>query len=73
MVGCFDRMWNGKLYCHTQGSDIAHMGQCRGTFELGLEGVDRLATEYEKCSLLAHLDFVKSTCSLALAPLPFLR
>jgi hypothetical protein len=47
------------------------MGQWSGTFEHGLESVDKLATEYEKCTLLAHLDLVKLTCSLTSTLAPF--
>ena len=33
-----------------------------------LDGVDELATVYEKLTLLAHVDFVKSICLLVAAP-----
>lgn len=73
MVGCLARMWYTRLYRHTHGSVVEHIGQRSGTLEDGLDDVDELATAYEKCTLLAHVDFAKSICSLALAPFPFLR
>jgi hypothetical protein len=44
-----------------------------GTLEDGLDDVDELATAYEKLTLLAHVDFAKSICSLIAAPFRFLR
>jgi hypothetical protein len=73
MAGCFDRMWCGRLYLHTQGAAVGQIGQRMGTFDDGLEEVDIAATAYANGILLAHTDFVESTCSLVPTPFPLLR
>ena len=61
MVGCFARMWYGKLYRHTQGSAAGHMGHRSGTLEDGLDAVEMLAVAYEKFTFFTHVDLAKST------------
>ena len=54
-------MWNGKLYCHTQGSAAGHMGDWSRTWEDGLDAVKMLTVAYEKFTFFTHVDFAKST------------
>jgi hypothetical protein len=73
MVGHLAHIWNLRLYRQIHGSAVGHIGQQSGTLEDGLEGIDELATAYEKFILLAHVDFAKSICLLVPAPFTLLR
>jgi hypothetical protein len=66
-------MWYERLYLHMHSAAVGQIGQQRGTFDDGLEEVDMAAMAYASGILLAHMDFVGSTCSLAPAPFPLLR
>jgi len=68
MAGCFDHMWWGRLYHHMQGAAAGEMGQCIGTLDNGLAGVEVAATVYANGIFFTQIDLAKSTCSLAPAP-----
>ena len=52
---------------------MGQIGQRTGTFDDGLEGVEVAATAYANGIFFVQVVLVKSTCSLAPAPFPFLR